>query len=103
MDCLLFRLSTPSFIKALSFPLCQRGMKGISGFFASLVAWREKISGTLLSNILNGSFTDVGCDNQRRIQTFRDLTHRARLWDRPKPASSAAIRIGVPMPSTTGT
>jgi hypothetical protein len=39
----------------------------------------------------------------RHIHKFRDLTHRARLWDRPKPASSAAIRIGVPMPSTTGT
>src|SRR4029434_9679054 len=43
------------------------------------------------SNILNGSFTHVGCDNQRRIQTFRDLTHRARLWDTPQPSSSPPI------------
>ena len=93
------------------FPQLLGDERGISGFFASLAAlrldsghaWREKISGTLLSNILNGRLTDVGCDNQRRIQTFRDLTHRARLWVKPKPASSAAIRIGVPMPSTTGT
>ena len=41
--------------------------RGISGFFASLAAFRldsgyagrEKISGTVLSNILNGRFTGV--------------------------------------------
>jgi hypothetical protein len=45
-------------------PLSKGDERGISGFFASLAAWREKISGTLLSNILNGRFTDVGCGNQ---------------------------------------
>src|SRR5215467_5561510 len=87
------------------FPLyCRRDERGISGFFASLERLaKENFFELVLSNILHGRSTDAGCGNQRRIQTFRDLTHRRRLCFKPSPASSAAIRIGVPKPSTTGT
>src|SRR5262249_61615631 len=37
------------------------------------------------------------------VSQFRDLGQRTRLCFKPKLASIAAIRIGAPMPSTTGT
>lgn len=46
-------------------------------------------------------------DNRRRAQDYfaapPDLGHRTRLCLSPKPTSSAAIRMGAPIPSTTGT